>query len=174
MYTAVREDRATASSLYKILSPPFSQSWQLFTEIKDLLAYVGSSFSLKNTLSGPDESKWSRTLPFSLPLPAKFLTYRLRVPSSKHTQSYECTKFLSLINQPYHLHPISFLPLLYKNVAQTNAENIWHHSCFPWQYERDAKLPEPHTLQCHVFCFPCFLLRNDRNEIKINLNAPSK
>lgn len=40
-----------------MLSPPFSQSWPLFTEIKDLLAYVGSSFPLKNSLSGPDEAK---------------------------------------------------------------------------------------------------------------------
>lgn len=75
MYGAVREHRATASPLYKTLSPPCSQSWQLFIKIKDWLLYVVSSFSLKNILSGPDEAKWSRTLPFSLLLPTQFLTY---------------------------------------------------------------------------------------------------
>lgn len=38
-----------------MLSSPFSQSWQLFPEIKDLLAYDGSSFSLKNTVIGCGE-----------------------------------------------------------------------------------------------------------------------
>lgn len=104
MYTAVRECGA-AASLYKMLSPPFSQSWQLFTEIKDLLAYDGSSFSLKNTLIGPGEARQSRTLSFSLLLPTKILTFQ--VPIFKHTQTYESTEFLFIVTQLYYLHPIS-------------------------------------------------------------------
>lgn len=104
IYTAVRECGA-ATPLYKMLSPPFSQSWQLFTEIKDLVAYDGSSFSLKNTFIRPGEARWSRTMSFSLLLPTEFLTFQ--VPLFKHTQTYKSTKFLSIITQLYYLQPIS-------------------------------------------------------------------
>lgn len=45
-----------------MLLAPFSQSWQFFTETKDLLVYAESQFSLNNTLSGPDEAKMTKNI----------------------------------------------------------------------------------------------------------------
>lgn len=85
-------------------------------------------FPLK-TLIGPGETRRSRTLSFSLLLPTKFLTFQIAL--FKHIQTYESTKFLSIITQLYYLHPISGFVSTLQKCGSDKAENVWHDSYFP-------------------------------------------